>query len=83
MGSSGVFTSSEGVTFSLSREPTASGRELCITVPELNVSKLHAIISYDKHEKSFMVQDLGSVNGTFLNKDQRLSEVVLGRMVGG
>lgn len=51
------------------------------------MSKLHAVISYDKHEKSFMVQDLGSVNGTFLNKDQRLSEVSevtsLYRMVDG
>ena len=56
----------------LCREPT--GSNCLIKIPELKVSKLHAVISYDKHEKSFMVQDL-SVNGTFLNKDQRLSEV--------
>ncbi len=46
-----------------------------IKIPELKISKLHAVIFYDKHEKSFMVKDLGSVNGTFLNKDQRLCEV--------
>ena len=57
------------------REPTATGCGSVITIPELKVSKVHATISYDKHEKSFMVQDMGSVNGTFLNKDQRLSEV--------
>lgn len=57
------------------REPTTRTKASLITIPELNVSKVHAVISYDKHERSFMVQDLGSVNGTFLNKDQRLSEV--------
>lgn len=55
------------------REPT--GRGCLITIPELKVSKLHAAISYDRHEGSFLVEDLGSVNGTYLNRDQRLSEV--------
>ena len=60
----------------LYREPVGSKGTL-ITIPELKVSKIHASISYDKHEKSFVVKDLGSVNGTFLNKDQRLCDVSL------
>lgn len=58
------------------REPVGSKGTL-IAIPELKVSKLHAEITYDKHEKSFVIRDLGSVNGTFLNKDQRLCEVSL------
>ncbi len=64
------------------REPTADRRQSLIKIPELKISKLHAIIFYDKHEKSFMVKDLGSVNGTFLNKDQRLCEVCVCVCVG-
>ena len=55
-------------------------RGTLVTIPELKVSKLHADVRYDKHEKSFMIRDLGSVNGTFLNKDQRLSEASAGHL---
>ena len=55
------------------REPCGTSTQ--IKIPEVKVSKLHAVITYDKHEQAYMVTDLGSVNGTFLNKDQRLSLV--------
>ena len=52
-----------------------------IKVPELAVSKSHAVIGYDRSEHCFTVTDVGSVNGTLLNQD-RLSEV-RGLHVGG
>lgn len=55
------------------REP--HGTNTLIKIPELKVSKVHAVIAYDKHEQGYMVTDQGSANGTFLNKDQRLSKV--------
>lgn len=45
-----------------------------IKIPELAVSKSHALITYSKTEKCFAVSDSGSVNGTLLN-DDRLSVV--------
>ena len=58
-------------SYIVAREPEGPN---VIKVPELAVSKSHAVIGYDRAEHCFTVTDLGSVNGTLLNQD-RLSEV--------
>ena len=45
-----------------------------ILLPEIQVSKEHLDIKYDRRRGGFVVIDRGSRNGTFLN-DNRLSEV--------
>ncbi len=57
--------------FSLYREPEDVNG---IKVPELNVSKSHARLSYDQSNDCFTITDQGSVNGTLLNNN-RLSQV--------
>ncbi|XP_065836193.1 angiogenic factor with G patch and FHA domains 1-like [Oscarella lobularis] len=42
-------------------------------LPELVVSKCHAEISLDDSTKEFLIKDLGSINGTFVN-NTRLTE---------
>ena len=53
------------------------GREVSgsrvILLPEIQVSKEHVDIKYDRRRGGFVVRDRGSRNGTFLN-DNRLSE---------
>ncbi len=56
----------EGGTASIGRLET---NDICIK--EQHVSRQHAIINY--HDGVFMITDLGSANGVFVN-DQRLSE---------
>ncbi|XP_052795780.1 angiogenic factor with G patch and FHA domains 1-like isoform X1 [Mya arenaria] len=50
------------------------GREkAAITIPDLNVSKLHATISYNQDSCVYEIVDNASQNGTLVN-DQRISE---------
>ncbi|KAL8602201.1 hypothetical protein ACOMHN_022714 [Nucella lapillus] len=44
-----------------------------ISLPDTNVSKVHAEIKYDEDNSCYTVQDCGSQNGTFIN-DLRISE---------
>lgn len=56
----------EGATASIGR---SSNNDIC--VPERHVSRRHAVINY--RDGIFMISDLGSANGTFVN-DQRLTD---------
>jgi pSer/pThr/pTyr-binding forkhead associated (FHA) protein len=56
----------EGATATIGR---SSNNDICI--PEQHVSRQHAVISY--RDGVFMISDLGSANGTFVN-EERLHE---------
>lgn len=56
----------EGATASIGR---SGSNDIC--VPERHVSRRHAVINY--RDGIFMINDLGSANGTFVN-DQRLTD---------
>lgn len=56
----------EGATATIGRSP---GNDICI--PERHVSRRHAVVSY--RDGIFMISDLGSANGTYVN-DRRLSD---------
>src|SRR5512145_3332917 len=60
------FVLTEGATATIGRQ---AGNDICI--PEQHVSRQHAVITY--REGIFMIDDLGSANGTFVN-DQALTE---------
>lgn len=60
------FVLTEGATATIGRQ---AGNDICI--PEQHVSRQHAVITY--REGIFMIDDLGSANGTFVN-DQQLTE---------
>lgn len=56
----------EGSTATIGRQ---AGNDICI--PEQHVSRQHAVINY--RDGIFMITDLGSANGTFVN-DRQLTE---------
>jgi pSer/pThr/pTyr-binding forkhead associated (FHA) protein len=60
------FVLTEGATATIGRQ---AGNDICI--PEQHVSRQHAVINY--RDGIFMITDLGSANGTFVN-DQQLAE---------
>ncbi len=60
------FVLTEGATASIGRQ---ASNDICI--PEQHVSRQHAVINY--RDGVFMITDLGSANGTFVN-DQLLTE---------
>jgi pSer/pThr/pTyr-binding forkhead associated (FHA) protein len=61
-----TYVLTEGATISIGR---STGNEICIR--EQHVSRQHAVISYQYGV--FMISDLGSANGTYVN-DQLVSE---------
>lgn len=60
------FVLMEGATATIGR---SSGNDICI--PEQHVSRQHAVITY--RDGFFMIQDLDSANGTFVN-DEKISD---------
>ncbi|NWG18015.1 MAG: FHA domain-containing protein [Chloroflexi bacterium] len=60
------FVLAEGATATIGRQ---AGNDICI--PEQHVSRQHAVVTY--REGIFMIDDLGSANGTFIN-DQLITE---------
>jgi pSer/pThr/pTyr-binding forkhead associated (FHA) protein len=59
------FILTEGATASIGR---LADNDICI--PEQHVSRQHSVISYDDTIGGFMIKDLGSSNGTFVNDKQ-------------
>jgi pSer/pThr/pTyr-binding forkhead associated (FHA) protein len=57
------FVLTEGATATIGRQ---AGNDICI--PEQHVSRQHAVINY--RDGIFMITDLGSANGTFVNDVQ-------------
>ncbi len=57
------FVLTEGATATIGRQ---AGNDICI--PEQHVSRQHAVINY--RDGVFMITDLGSANGTFVNDNQ-------------
>lgn len=65
------------------------GEDKSILIPDINVSKVHAYITFDREASKYMIQDLGSQNGTLLNgkrispakQKSELMEVVHGSMI--
>lgn len=62
------FILTEGATASIGR---LADNDICI--PEQHVSRRHAVITYDAERQQFLVKDMGSANGTYLN-DQPLTK---------
>ncbi|XP_065912148.1 angiogenic factor with G patch and FHA domains 1-like isoform X2 [Dysidea avara] len=66
-----------GCLYVVTKEGLQLGREVSdprsIQIPELEVSKVHAEITFDNDEDLFFITDLGSRNGTHLNENM-LSE---------
>lgn len=58
-----------GALFIVTCDGGTLGREgeHAILIPDINVSKHHATISFDKEKNKYMIVDLGSRNGTILN----------------
>lgn len=65
-GATQEFVLMEGATATIGRSPS---NDICI--PERHVSRRHAVISY--RDGIFMISDLGSANGTFVN-NQKLAD---------
>jgi pSer/pThr/pTyr-binding forkhead associated (FHA) protein len=71
----------EGMRFELSAPETLIGRNPStdITLLDAGISREHAIILYDEEERSYVIEDLQSTNGTKVNgKRIRTSALVPG-----
>lgn len=74
----GVAGQYEGKSFSLDAGPSVLGRDQraanLVFAPEAHsISKRHCMVSWDAARKTFVIQDLGSTNGTFLSTGERLT----------
>ncbi len=74
----GVAGQYEGKSFSLDAGPSVLGRDQraanLVFAPEAqSISKRHCMVSWDATRKTFVIQDLGSTNGTFLSTGERLT----------
>ncbi|MEM6281849.1 MAG: FHA domain-containing protein [Chloroflexota bacterium] len=65
------FVLTEGATASIGR---LADNDICI--PEQHVSRNHAYVSYDDSAGGFVIKDLGSANGTYVN-DREIKEPTL------
>jgi hypothetical protein len=73
----GVAGQYEGKSFSLEAGPSVLGRDQraanLVFAPEAHsISKRHCIVSWDAPRRTFVIEDLGSTNGTFLATGERL-----------
>jgi hypothetical protein len=73
----GVAGQYEGKSFSLDSGPSVLGRDQraanLVFAPEAqSISKRHCMVSWDAGRRTFVIQDLGSTNGTFLATGERL-----------
>jgi hypothetical protein len=74
----GVAGQYEGKSFALESGPSVLGRDQraanLVFAPEAHsISKRHCMVSWDAPRRTFVVQDLGSTNGTFLATGERLT----------
>jgi hypothetical protein len=74
----GVAGQYEGKSFSLDAGPSVLGRDQrasnLVFAPEADsISKRHCMVSWDGARGTFVIQDLGSTNGTFLATGERLT----------
>ena len=74
----GVAGQYAGKSFSLDAGPSVLGRDQraanLVFAPEAaSISKRHCMVSWDATRKVFVIQDLGSTNGTFLATGERLT----------
>jgi hypothetical protein len=74
----GVAGQYEGKSFSLDSGPSVLGRDQraanLVFAPEAHsISKRHCIVSWDGARRTFVIEDLGSTNGTFLATGERLT----------
>jgi hypothetical protein len=74
----GVAGQYEGKSFSLDAGPSVLGRDQraanLVFAPEAHtISKRHCMVNWDAARKIFVIQDLGSTNGTFLATGERLT----------
>jgi len=73
----GVAGQYEGKSFSLDAGPSVLGRDqraanLVFAAAADSISKRHCMVSWDAARGMFVIQDLGSTNGTFLATGERL-----------
>jgi hypothetical protein len=74
----GVAGQYQGKTFGLDGGPSVLGRDqraanLVFAADAHSISKRHCMVSWDSARKIFVIQDLGSTNGTFLATGERLT----------
>jgi len=74
----GVAGQYAGKSFSLDAGPSVLGRDQraanLVFAPEADsISKRHCMVSWDAPRRTFVIQDLGSTNGTFLATGERLT----------
>jgi pSer/pThr/pTyr-binding forkhead associated (FHA) protein len=74
----GVAGQYEGKSFSLDAGPSVLGRDqrtanLVFGSEADSISKRHCMVSWDAARGTFVIQDLGSTNGTFLATGERLT----------
>jgi hypothetical protein len=74
----GVTGQYQGKSFPLDGGPSVLGRDqrsanLVFAAEADSVSKRHCMVSWDGARKTFVIQDLGSTNGTFLATGERLT----------
>jgi hypothetical protein len=74
----GVAGQYEGKSFSLDAGPSVLGRDqraanLVFGSDADSISKRHCMVSWDAARGTFVIQDLGSTNGTFLATGERLT----------
>ena len=77
-----------GKSFSLDAGPSVLGRDQraanLVFAPEAqSISKRHCMVTWDARRRTFVLQDLGSTNGTFLASGERLTPGAIARSAGG